>query len=476
MRPQSLQRVLFAAVFLLAISLRLLLAGFNREANDAHETVAKIILASHKLPTRDDCWECFQPKLFHLIFAAGIKAAGMENQPGYRQNIVGQAVNFLLSIVALGILWLFIRGLSFGSARLKILAFALVALNPALIGINSQATNDTFLLLFSTLAFFCAYRFLQHRKFLDLLFTLLASLLAVSSKTNGWVTVCAITMAFATQKWMEKGEGNKRYMLLPVTFLIAVVSLSIVNPLNQYILNWQKYGSPVLLNIEPEPLPPFWGKPTSDSANGIWYIGDGFFTFKFLSLLRHPRLEVPSSEFLPHQTSFWTILYGRAHSVNFDNTLPSWSTSGTTLFALTRSIFIFALLPTLFLLCGAMLEITLLVKGICQRKVSLLKTRAFGLFAFAFVGYFLFEVLYALLYRSITVIKAIFLYPAILSFAYLFLRWLEYFYARCSRRSWLLYLFEANAWGLVLVYAADVSTLIARLAQAYLLHHGGGVF
>lgn len=476
MRRDSSAKVLFGAVYFIAVVLRLMLAGFNREANDAHEAVANIILTSHRLPTRDDCWECFQPKLFHLIFAAGIKAVGWEDQAGYRQNIVGQLINCLLSVVNLAVVWLFVRTLPFASTRFKVLAFALVALNPSLIGINSQATNDTFVILFSTLALFCAHRFIQQQRYIYFVLALLALLLCISSKTNGWVTAVAITAALVIQGWAQERGERTRSVLWAICFLVAVVSLSVVNPLNQYVLNWQKYGSPVLLNINPEPLPPFWGKPLSGPASGIWYIRDGFFTFKFLSLLRHPRLDILSLELLPHQTSFWTILYGRAHSVNFDNSLPSWSTSGTAFFALTRSVFVFALIPTLVLLLGAALETITLIKGIFQRNVSLLQTTSFGLFALTFVGYVLFEIVYALVYRSITVIKPIFLYPAILGFPFLFLRWLEFLRGYLpSRRSWLLYLLETNIWGLLILYIADVSTLIARLVQIYVLHHGGGI-
>ncbi len=474
MHQERSLKVLFRAVFVIAVVLRLMLLAVNREANDPHEAVANIILDSQSLPTREDCWECFQPKLFHVVFAAGIKAIGWEHQAAYRQNIIGQTINFLLAGVHLIVIWIFIKELPFGSMRLKIPAFALLALNPALIGINSQATNDTFVILFSTLALFYTYRFFQQRRSSKLVFAGLFSLLSVSSKTNGWVTVCAIAIALAIQQWAQMKEEGRRNILLPVIFLIAVALLSVVNPLNQYVVNWQMYGSPVLLNIEPEPLPPFWGKP-SGPANGIWYIGDGFFTFKFLSLLRHPRLDIDSPEYLPHQTSFWTILYGRAHSVNFDNALPSWSTSDTTLFALTRSMFVLALLPTLALFFGAILEMMMFMKGVWQRNGSLLRAKAFGLFAFAFWGYVLFEMLYALEYRSITVIKSIFIYPAMLSFPYMFLRWLEYVGARFSR-AWLPYLFEVNAWVLSLLYAADVSTLIARLVQVYISRHSGGVF
>jgi hypothetical protein len=58
-----------AAVAGLGLGLRLALALINRQANDNHLEVATRILATGKLPIKGECFECYQPKLYHLLLA-----------------------------------------------------------------------------------------------------------------------------------------------------------------------------------------------------------------------------------------------------------------------------------------------------------------------------------------------------------------------------------------------------------------------
>jgi hypothetical protein len=206
---------------------------------------------------------------------------------------------------------------------------------------------------------------------------------------------------------------------------------------------------------------------------GIRYIGDGFFTFKFIDLLRHPRINQKPEVYLPHQTSLWTILYGKAHSIHFDNAPPSWGTSGDGLFPFLRVLYVLALLPTALLLYGAAKEAYSLASAIIQKKLPLVQANSYGLFILVFLGYIGFEVLYALEYRSIGVLKAIFLLPALLSFPYLFMKALRDLYALISRihQRWAAYLVNSAFIALLACYVIDVTILIIALAQNYLGHH-----
>jgi hypothetical protein len=460
---------LVAIIFLISVLLRLALICFNREANDPHEGVAALILGNHSLPSIQDCWECFQPKLFHLVFAGAIQAFGWTKEPAYHQNIAGEVINFVAGVVTLIYVWLLIRQLTVKKETIKVIAFGLVALNPALIGINSQATNDTFAILFSTLAiFFTAEFFKQQRGYEFFLFVLFA-LLGISSKTNCWVTAIAITLALAIWAWVKRKPAHKGGTLWLV-FLFLTVSLSIFNPLNQYVQNYKQYGSPVLLNITPKPIPHFFGTPP-DQAQGIWYIQDGFFTFKIAELIEHPRTEI-APQVRPTQTSFWTLIFGRANSVLFDNSVPSWVTTGTNWFLVDRGLFLLALLPTLFLLIGAIICAYGTAKSLVKRDASLASSTSYGLFVLIFLGYVGFEFLYALFYRSFTVIKAIFIYPALLSFPLLFICATDRLFAILSQwKNWLISIFETAIGALFLFYILDVSALILHLVDIYISKH-----
>jgi len=471
MQKNRIYQFLYLAIFLISCGLRLALVAFNREANDPHEQVAKLILQSNQLPLKNDCWECFQPKLYHYVFAKTLQVLQLENNPGYQQNLVGEAINFFAGIMCLVVVGLFVKNAPFKEERLKLLAFGLVALNPALIGISSQATNDSFVILFSSLALYFTYKYFRQQKLTLLIPILVFVLLGISSKTNGWVTVIAISMAFLIKAWVEN-ERRTHHLLLAIGFPIVVILLSILNPLNQYIVNYKQFGSPILVNIDQKPLPPFLGM-TPAGQSGIWYIQDGFFTFKFVDLIQHPRIEYPPRNIPPFQGSFWTLIYGRANSVFFDNSVPSWSTSGTALFPLAQGIFILALLPTLLLSIGTALETYWMLKSVIKRDpVSAGKT-SFGLFVIAFLGYVFFEILYTLEYRSLTVIKPIFIYPALLSFPWLFLRIGDKLSAYLTKgKRWLIYLFEGACAVLFILYITDVSTLIVQLGRVYLQKHG----
>ena len=148
----------------------------------------------------------------------------------------------------------------------------------------------------------------------------------ISSKTNVWVTAIAILLSLLIKLWVQV-EGRRRTLAYAGVFLAAVPVLTAANPLTQYVVNYRQYGSPVLLNIERKPSRgPFLDRRFS--------IKDGFFTFKYVELLKHPRLDRDWWDNPTNHPSFWTLLYGRANSVHFDNGPRSWSTTGSESFTL----------------------------------------------------------------------------------------------------------------------------------------------
>lgn len=351
---------------------------YNRQSNDPHDEVITYILDYDKLPKKSDCWECFQPKLFHYTAANILDIPFVEKA---RQNMsIPQAVeliNFVFGLAILIVIAYFIASLPVKNEILKILAFGLVALNPKLIGINSQITNDTFAILFSTLALYFTLRFHQNPRWFLFISSILFCVLAISSKTNTWITCIAILISFFIKAWVQR---NKSFIpaLLGVTFFISVLTISVINPLNQYISNYKKYGSPLLLNIQKAPFPDLIQK-TESNRPGILSISDGLFTFKFFDLLKHPIIDNEYTDYSPNRTSLWTQLYGRSQSVHFDNWPHSWAADGEKGFNLTRTIFIFGLPPALLLLFGFILDFVGVLKSIRYRKTTLQRSCITGL-------------------------------------------------------------------------------------------------
>ena len=448
---------------LLSIALRVGLVWYNRQSNDNHMQVVQLMLASARLPQLKDCWECFQPKLFHFTVTKVVQVLGLTGLPINGLSLVAEIINLLAGLVTLAVAWVFIARLPVKNKWLKLLAFGLVALNPALIGINSQATNDTFAILFSTLAIYCTYIFLQRKRITPFLLAILFTALGIASKTNVWVTAIAIVIALFIQAFSKPGR-NIKTAIYAIAFLIAVPVLSVINPLTQYVANYETYGKPVLMNIGTLPLPPLTGISKYNDRGGILSIQDGFFTFKFINLLEHPRIEYEHDNYPPNRTSFWTMLYGSANSASFSNYPPSWSTTGTQGFLLTRGIFILAILPVFLLLIGGLMEIIVLLRGIFRRDFIVLQNTNYGLFALTFIGYIAFAILYALFYQTFLVMKAIFIFPALLAFPVLFLRTAEPAYAFLSKRvKWSIHILNVDMIALIILYIIDIVMLITRI-------------
>ena len=116
--------------------------------------------------------------------------------------MVAEFINFLAGVITLVIVWKFIIEFPVNNDILKVVSFALVALNPKLIGISSQATNDAFAILFSTLALYFTYIFIQKPRIVTLFLILLFILLGISSKTNTWVTAIAILLTLFLKTWV----------------------------------------------------------------------------------------------------------------------------------------------------------------------------------------------------------------------------------------------------------------------------------
>jgi hypothetical protein len=218
------------------------------------------------------------------------------------------------------------------------------------------------------------------------------------------------------------------------------------------------------MNINTLPLPPLVGVSKYNDRGGILSIQDGFFTFKFTSLLDHPRLEFDHDNYPPSRTSFWTILYANGNSASFNNYPPSWSTTGTQGFVLARGIFILALLPVLLFLAGGLLETIVFLRSILKRDSAGVKNTSYGFFILTFFGYISFVTLYALFYQTFQVIKAIFVFPALLTFPLLFLQAAEPAYAFLSKRvKWSVYILNTDMIALLILYIMDIVVLIARI-------------
>src|SRR5271157_5800068 len=139
----------YSIIFLISLSLRVSLALVNREADDNHMFPVRNIMLTNSLPTKAAGGESFQPKLYHYTVARLAKLEGINPWNKNGLMLMGQLINFIAGLIIVLVAFMLIKYFPVGNEKLKLLTFGLVALSPSLIRINSQASNDTFVILLS---------------------------------------------------------------------------------------------------------------------------------------------------------------------------------------------------------------------------------------------------------------------------------------------------------------------------------------
>jgi hypothetical protein len=447
-------------VFLLAVGLRIMLAMLNLESNDSHFEVIEIIMRENRLPGGRDAWEGFQPKLFHLAAAGLLRLIPL---PFWASRIhLTQLLNAFAGSITIGYILLFLRRQPF-SEKTRFWAFSLVALNPKLIGINAQVTNDSFVILFSTLAIYFAARYFQKGAARHYLLMTLFAICAGISKGNGLVLFMVLLGTWIVQLafWIRRPalEIVKR-IALPLNFFILCY-LPLVAFFGQYGANYVQEGTPFGINIEPQPFPHIFEK-TYVNRPGVTSIADSYFTFRWIDLLKTPYISTQGSEAYPrHRTSLWTQVYARANSLHFDQWPLSWQTQDAWIINIGRVIFVLALVPAGLFLLGLLRRVSSLRKPSFLSEADYL---AIMLHCLALAGYIAFLVIYTLRYRDFATMKAIFIFPALISMTFFLGSGLNRLPRSLRRFSWLPALVDACLAVLLCLYTADVISLLIQLS------------
>jgi hypothetical protein len=463
MKPTSSQKykIFFIIILAFALSLRLGIALTNLEANDDHMLVVRMILETHQLPVMFECRECFHPKLFYVTVAALLQIFKITDLK--QQLVFAQLLNFLAGGLTLAIIARFIKEYPYENGIMKLSVFMLIALNPKMIAINSQASNDTFAILFATLALFSTYRFFKNPGLKYLGLVILFILLGVSTKVTSWIVFIAIFLGFLLNLWVQEEKLGRKLayvLILPV----AVLLITTLNPLSQFVTNIQKFGTPIVSRDTRLPLPSVFEQTTHYKnyyfRPGIVSIRDGFFTFKLADILKYPLTTNGEYNYPPQRTSFWTMLYADTFSLHFQNWPKSWETKGDENFNISRGIFILALIPTFIFSIGFLLESFNVLKSLFRHERDKIRATGNALFLLTSGGYIAFLILAALLYRDFAFIKLAYILPGLLAFTWLFLRGAELLLGRFPRFKWLFI-----GWTTILsvLYVCDVLTMAQQL-------------
>jgi len=439
--------------------LRIALALVNDEANDDHLSVIRVMAYENRIPEKDEFKEAFQPKLYHGTVAALFRILRPESQRA--ETILAQLVSCLAGLFTLLIAYRFFTGELVSSAKTRFLSFGILALNPPLIGINAQATNDSFVILFASAAFYFGWRFFQNYRRKDFWWMLGFAVLAALSKGTGLVVFFAMMSVFAIILWWT--AINHRFprstMAVYGTCFFVIYAVLVPN-LGPYRAHYRKQGSAVAINKEPNPLP----------ASAF---GETFLTFRIGELLRNPILKIGPYSLPENQPSLWSELYARSQFIRFDSWPPGWRLPNENLSQVRqwvnssslyegRLILLFALLPVLLVLCGFMRTVICAARTLVMPQRSKLESVDW-LLLFTTIGYIIFIVAVRLRFENFGAMKAIYIYPGFLAFLTLFARECDRFYRWCENQTALRFTCDTIMNSLLFLYVLTVVTLVGQL-------------
>jgi hypothetical protein len=445
-------------ILIVAIGLRIVGGILNTDANDLHMPVVYVMANEHRIPADSEEWEAFQPKLYHGT-VAGILMV-LPKLPGSVEVRIAQAVNVVAGSLTLFVLLSLLRQLPLSPAVLS-LSFALIALNPKMLSMSIQATNDAYVILFGSIALAAGYRFFRDFDRRQFLYMGAGLLLAAVSKGTALALTVAIGVTFLITLLRPPvtSPALPRLRIAGLFVALFVAYFAFVAPLGGYWTRYQNTGSPFTGN---EPLPPKtpFSVETFERRPGVTSVTNSFLHFRFLGMLQEPELTNGWDDYPRHRTSYWSSLYGTGHSIHYDFWPATWATRHEAVRWLLRFIFVVALLPTALLLAGVVRDVSQTIAALFRpERDALLGSNA--LFALAAVGYLGFGLLYAYLYRDFGAMKAVYLYPAVATVAFFFARELQRLDATGApllRRAAF-----GTGWALCACYVLEATILIGQL-------------
>jgi hypothetical protein len=425
-------------IFLVSALARGWVCVINWQANDDHFFVAHLIReAGWSPPASSACMECSHPKLYHYLLAVASEIVGGDAAT----RKAGNVLNGIAATILFAVLYAYSRRASC-SSTVRLLAIGLFSFTAALVGIFSQATNDGFCILFSSLAIYSMDRFLVDFRFRQMLAATAFAVLAAASKASGWAIFGAGALV-VFGKLLATDSSLRRRLIVPALAYV-VGFLLVVSLINPYRQNIAERGTPFvndafdlpMVRIE-VPRPP------------VAWVFENFLTFRFLELLRSPYIELGRPTDPPaHRESLWSQVYGRTFFLRFDRGI--WTPSDPGVFNLGRLCLVLGLLPLAALLIGTGDRLRSVWRGLSSRGLRWLAyADEWHHLVYAGVMLSAFVALIVAYHRTAILsvwMKAIYLLPAILPFFALFLHGLQQLWQRHPRfvTLWMLAMIAAS--------------------------------
>jgi len=398
------QRTLITLAFLLCLAPRIVLTAINKTANDDHIKPIMLWMDNGVYPQAKDCWECFQPPVYYgaVKTIAQLTSASTEDE----LRILFQWMNFAFGFVCLLLIFVF----QFNSDlpfKWNMSLALFWGLNPKLIAISIQATNDIPVIALGMLFTLMLLKWIENKSKLNFALLLLTVFLAAIIKGNGLVLffiLAAVLFVFFVIKQISFTTVSLKLILL--LLLIPAIAF-----LGGYYSKYKNHGNPFLTNLPAAPAPNFFTPDTAQGfRKGVTTVWDSFFSFRIKSLVEQPYTINDLSENYPqHRTSFFTQLYGQFSNASFERAPPSWSVKDETAMDFMRANYLVQLPLLLLFLIGIFVALKQVITSRSNEDLVHLS---------AFFIYLAFVAKYAYNIRDFGNMKLIFLFPALLSMMY----------------------------------------------------------
>jgi hypothetical protein len=115
------------------------------------------------------------------------------------------------------------------SERTRFWSFALLAINPQFIGVNSQAANDLFIIVFFTLSLYYAVLFFLELHWKDLMLPTLFAILATTNTEPGKLSLGESQNGLVTRE-LEIKNNSRTSITYDLSFVNALSSSGVIPP------------------------------------------------------------------------------------------------------------------------------------------------------------------------------------------------------------------------------------------------------
>ncbi len=414
-------KIITFALFTLAGVLRLEVAWYNLQANDNHYEVMERI--ENKLPTRlNNCWQCYQPKLYHYLGAQSFKITGIQSF-----DLRLRFLSLFNCIMGMITLWLLYKTLLLYplSPFAQVLTFGLIALNPKFIYINAQVTNDSLIILISSALIYLLCRLFQ-KPTLAIAWGLAPLLfLAPIAKASGLPVALGaffLLILFLLRSLKKHPIKKKGYWIAISAGLL--LSLTSTLTLGSYLNNLEDTGNFLATNSHPKSAPSFFAEDFETSA-GISSIFKGYFSFHPIGLIKTPYLIHGKTDAYEPRKSLWSQLYARFWSARYSQWPSTNFSRDPFVIHNSRALMILGLPFALIWIWGGIAFARETLRDIKRLNWKDPRFSHDWVFASFAVGFLLVITSLAYSYRDYNFIKVIYIFPALIPFALFFAKGIE---------------------------------------------------